>query len=293
MKMHRIVLSLCLLTAPVAAAGAASPSEFAWPALVDDRADDRADDLYDEGREAIEEGRYDRAVDRFTRLIDMKSNRTDAALYWKAYCQYKLGQRDEALNTVADLQKRFADSRWSRDAKALEMEVRQASGQPVSPAAQDDDELKLLALRGLMQSDPNRALPMIEQLLAGNSSVRVKENALFVLSQSRLPRAREIIVNTARMATNPDVKIRAVRYIGAMDASADNRRLLDEIYRSSDDPALKRAVIQAYGSSRNAAALVELARMEKDPAMKRRIVSRLAGMKSSKEATDYFLEILK
>src|SRR5215210_859171 len=112
---------------------------FAAPDL-----DDRADDLYDEGRDAIEEGRYDRAVDRFNRLIEMKTSRTDAALYWKAYSQSKLGQRADALNTLADLQKRFADSRWSRDAKALEVELRQASGQTVSPAAQDDDELKLM-----------------------------------------------------------------------------------------------------------------------------------------------------
>ena len=48
-------------------------------------ADDRADDLYNEGREAIEEGRYYRAIDRFNRVIDLKSSRTDAALYWKAY----------------------------------------------------------------------------------------------------------------------------------------------------------------------------------------------------------------
>src|SRR5262245_46501503 len=68
-------------------------------------ADDRADELYDEGREAIEEGRYDRAIDRFNRLIALKSNRTDAALYWKAYSQAKLGQRAEALGTLADLQK--------------------------------------------------------------------------------------------------------------------------------------------------------------------------------------------
>src|SRR6185295_10068080 len=55
--------------------------------------DDRADELYDEGREAIEEGKYDRAVDRFNKLIDLKTNRTDAALYWKAYSLAKLGQR--------------------------------------------------------------------------------------------------------------------------------------------------------------------------------------------------------
>src|SRR6185503_277085 len=74
-------------------------------------ADDRADELYDQGREAIEEGRYDRAVERFNRLIELKSTRTDAALYWKAYSLNKLGQRSEALTSLADLQKQFADSR--------------------------------------------------------------------------------------------------------------------------------------------------------------------------------------
>ena len=42
--------------------------------------DDRADDLYDQGREAIEDGKYDRALDRFTRLIELKGNRTDATV---------------------------------------------------------------------------------------------------------------------------------------------------------------------------------------------------------------------
>src|SRR5918996_1038643 len=43
--------------------------------LPDVEADDRADDLYSDGREAIEEGRYERALDRFNRLIEMKTNR--------------------------------------------------------------------------------------------------------------------------------------------------------------------------------------------------------------------------
>src|SRR5262249_3419488 len=82
--------------------------------------EERAAVLNDQAREAIEEGRYERAVERFSRLIDLKSNRTDAALYWKAYAQNKLGQKTEALTTLADLEKTFADSRWIRDAKALE-----------------------------------------------------------------------------------------------------------------------------------------------------------------------------
>src|SRR5262249_10294435 len=130
----------------------------------DESADDRADDLYDEGREAIEEGRYDRAIERFNRLIALKSNRTDAALYWKAYSQAKRGQRADALNTLADLQKQFGDSRWIKDARALDVELRQASGQTVAPESQNDEELKLMALRGIMQSDPDQALPVLEKM---------------------------------------------------------------------------------------------------------------------------------
>src|SRR5436305_5304301 len=135
----------------------------------DERLDDRADELYDEGREAIEEGRYDRAVERFTRLAALKTNRTDAALYWKAYSQDKLGQRADALATLADLQKQFPNSRWLRDAKALDLEVRQASGQrPVVTAADGaDEDLQLIALRAIMQNDPDRAIPIIEKMLAG------------------------------------------------------------------------------------------------------------------------------
>src|SRR5262249_21978241 len=65
--------------------------------------EDRADELYNDGREAIEEGKYDKALDKFERLIDMKTNRTDAALYWKAYSLGKLGRRADALSALADL----------------------------------------------------------------------------------------------------------------------------------------------------------------------------------------------
>lgn len=87
----------------------------------------------------------------------------------------------------------YAESRWLNDAKALAIEIQQAEGKPVSPEAQADEELKPLAIHGLMQSDPEKAIPLLEKLLQGTSSPRVKENALFVLLQSKSPRAREIV----------------------------------------------------------------------------------------------------
>src|ERR1043166_2308568 len=156
--------------------------------------DGRENVLYNQGRAAIEQNRYERAVEAFDRVIVMQSRLADAATYWKAYSLWKLTRLADALTTVSELQKQFPDSRWLKDARALEVEIRQASGQPVGADLQNDEELKLLALRGLMQSNPESALPIIEKMLAGTDTPRVKERALFVLSQSGSPRARDIIV---------------------------------------------------------------------------------------------------
>ena len=128
--------------------------------------DDREDQLYERARDAIENARYERALVALDAVIAMNAARVDAALYWKAYSLAKIGRRDDALTTVADMARRFKDSRWIKDARALEVEVRQGTGQPVSPDAQSDEELKMYALNGLMQSDPERALPAIEKILA-------------------------------------------------------------------------------------------------------------------------------
>jgi tetratricopeptide (TPR) repeat protein len=250
-------------------------------------AEDRADDLYTEGREAIEAGRYDRAVDRFNRLIDLKSARTDAALYWKAYSQAKLAQRADALTTLADLEKSFGGSRWIKDAKALEVELRQASGQTVSPASQDDDELKLMALRGIMQSDPDQALPIIEKMLSGTNSPKVKDRALFVLSQSRTARAHEIIANVAKGNANPDLQLKAIHYMGMMN-SAETRQALAEVYTGSTDPAVKRAILRGYMMSGDRDRLFTLAKSETDAGLRAEAVRQLGVMKASSELSQLY-----
>ena len=249
--------------------------------------EDRADELYDEGREAIEEGRYERAVDRFNRLIDLKTNRTDAALYWKAYAQNKLGQRNEALTTVSDLEKAFRDSRWLKDAKALEIDIRQSSGQTVSPDAQNDEELKMYALNALMQSDSERALPAIEKILSGPGSIKLKEKALFVLSQSRSARAREILTNIAKGGANPDLQLRAIRYIGIMGGT-DSRQILDDAYRASTDPAVKRAILHSFMTSADGARLLSVAKTEKDVSLRSQAVHWLGVMRADAELAELY-----
>jgi HEAT repeat protein len=254
---------------------------------VDRDADDRADELYSNGREAIEDGKYERALDRFERLIELKTSRTDAALYWKAYCLGKLGRRADALSALADLQQRFKDSRWLRDAKALEVELRQASGQPVSPESQSDDELKLMALRGLMQSDPDRGVPIIEQMLSGTNSPRVKDRALFVLSQSGSSRAREIIAGVARGSANPDLQLRAIHYLGIM-GGADTRQILADVYRGSTDASVKRSIIRSFMVSGDRTRLLALAKTETDAGLRGEAVQQLGVMGAHAELADLY-----
>jgi tetratricopeptide (TPR) repeat protein len=260
--------------APPAAARPLTPS---MPIGITSDLDERADELYDRARDLIEEGRYDRALAELDRLIALKSNRTDAALYWKAYCQMRLGQRAEALTSISDLGKQFPDSRWIRDARALEVEVRQSSGQTVSPASQDDDELKLMALRGIMQSDPDQALPIIEKMLTGANSPKVKDRALFVLSQSNSARAREVIAGVAKGNANPDLQLKAIRYLGMMGGQ-DSRQLLVDVYRTSTDVAVKRAVLRSYMTAGDRERLFALAKSETDQSLRAEAVRQLGVM---------------
>jgi hypothetical protein len=256
----------------------------------------RSQELYEQAQNSISQGRYERAIEQLDRLIrqfDGQSisvavaNRVDGAHYWKAYTQIKQKQIADAFGTLEAMQKKFPASRWMKDAKALEVEARQASGQAVSPEAQADEELKLLALRGLMQSDPDRGVPMIEQLLSGNSSVRVKENALFVLSQSRTGRAREIILSVAKGGSNPDLQLRAVRYLGAM-GGPENRQVLEEVYRSSTDVAVKRAVIRSFQPSGDRTRLLSIAKSETSPELRGEAIQQLGAMRATTELSDLY-----
>jgi tetratricopeptide (TPR) repeat protein len=122
-----------------------------------DREREREQDLYNDGQEALNEARYDRAVSYFTRLAELKGPRVDAALFWKAYAQNRLGQRAEALTSIAELTKGHPNSRYLKDAKMLEVEVRRDLGQPVRPQDQTDEEVKLMALQALQNTSPEQA----------------------------------------------------------------------------------------------------------------------------------------
>jgi hypothetical protein len=253
------------------------------------------DAIYDAARQAIENSQFDRAIRDLDRVLaDQGKARADAALYWKAYSQSRIAETQEALKTLNELMKDFSKSTWARDAKALAVEIQSANGQPISADLQNDEELKLLALRSVMQSDPDRGVPIIEKMLAGGASPRVRDRALFVLSQSRSPRAREIMLNTAKNNGNPDLQRSAIRYLGMM-GGADDREALNTIYRSATDMSVKRAILNSYFTSGNVDRMIDIAKTEKDPELRRIAIRNLGTMNRTNgaNASDALVSIYK
>jgi hypothetical protein len=243
---------------------------------------DRLEELYDNGREALDDEKYEQARDKFAALAKANGPQTDAALYWQAYAAQRLGQREAALAALADLKARFPQSRWQRDAGALEIEVRQGTGQPSRPELQGDEELKMLAIQGLMNSDPERAMPMIEKVLQGSASPKEKSRAMFLLAQSGSPQGREIIGRIARGQSNPELQKKAVEYL-AIFGGPEARKTMAEIYASTADPALKRSILRSYMIGGDKERLFAAAKGEKDPALRREAIRQLGLVHGEQE----------
>jgi tetratricopeptide (TPR) repeat protein len=250
----------------------------------------KSKNMYRSGEQALDRRDYEKAIAAFDRVIETKQPRADGAMYWKAFALGKLDRRDQALAVLGDLEKQYPQSRWLRDSQALAVEIRSAAGQRVPPESQTDEELKLLALGSLINQDPDRALPLLEKMLGdARNPPRVSSRALFLLAQSKSPKAQEIVGRYAKGASNPDLQMKAIEYLGVFRSNESLQTLVD-VY-ASGDTTVKKAVASGLFRAGAAKQLVELARKESDPAMKVELVRQLSMM-HSKEATDYMIELL-
>jgi HEAT repeat protein len=244
----------------------------------------RGTDPYSVGMSQLERRQYEQAVTTFDRVIAAKGSRTDAAMHWKAFSQFRLGRWDDSLATIAQLRRDHPQSRYLAEAKMLEADVRRLSGQTLNPAQIDDDDIKLIALSGLQRTDPERAVPLVEQVLSNNNSLAVKKRALFVLAQSDLPRAHQVLMSYAKGQGNPDLQATAIGYVASRRAGQTTGKDLMSIYESTTDQAIRMAIINAFRTSGSRDSLVMIATDHAAPhPLRERAVSNLNGLISPQE----------
>jgi tetratricopeptide (TPR) repeat protein len=250
-------------------------------------ADDKDRTAYDKAQTLLDQNRYGEAAEAYRLLIASGSSRSDAAMYWRAYALSKLNRRSEALTQLSELQKKFPNSRWwTNDGAALlaQLDPKAVTSSP----NKENEEMQLLAIQSLMNSDDERAFPLLEQVLKSpTKSERVKERALFVLAQSDDPRAQTAIQNIARGKENPALQCKAIEQIG-IQGSKNSINALVAIYNSAADLKVKRCVLHAFMVSDAKENVLAVAKNEKDQSLRKEAIHQLGAMDAQQELRQMF-----
>lgn len=131
-----------------------------------------------------------------------------------------------------------------------------SAGYAQSDANSDAEDLKIAAIEALISAPPERALPVVTKVLAGNHSDEVKERALFILSQIETPESQAILARYASEESGA-LQLEAIRMIG-IGGDKDALANLVAIYQSGS-PEVKAAVLEAYLISEDKEAIFAIA----------------------------------
>lgn len=170
--------------------------------------------------------------------------------------------------------------RAARDAERAARDAARVSSRAASQL-NEKDELKLYALNGLMQADPEKAVPVLEKFLQAEQSPLLKERALFILSQSDSPRAREILLDFARNGQPFELRAKAIQMFG-IAGEPEDLAVLGSLYRSGT-PEVRSAILDAWMIADATAPVLAAAKEEKDAALRGRAIE-LLGVMDARDA---------
>ena len=126
----------------------------------------------------------------------------------------------------------------------------------VAAVSDVDEVLKIAAIEALMFAPEDKALPIINKVLAGNHSDEVKESALFILSQLDAPEAQEVLIGVAQDGSG-ELQLEAIRMIG-IGGGGDALAGLAPLYEGGDSD-VREAVLEALMIAGDSKAVYDIA----------------------------------
>ena len=253
-------------------------------------ADKASNQLYWDGQASLKKGDWNAALKHFQDLEQLlrakEPKSADAALYWEAYTLVQAKRTAEAKTMLDKLRREFPNSRWSKDAESLLQQTRPATTK-VDTTNAEDEELADIAVEGLMNAPPERALPLLKKVLQSQHSTKVKKRALFVLSQLGTDQALDVVIEVVKSSPDPELRSEAIRMLGV---SGEDRAIerLREIYASSKDAHEKRQIIEAWLVADRKDLVLASARNEPDPSVRAKAIETLGALDASAELKQLF-----
>ena len=242
--------------------------------------------LYWQGHEALGQNDWGTALERFrqleTELARSKSEPADAAIYWQAYALAQARRNREADAEIDRLVKNYPKSKWLDDAEALRIAPK--GGDKPRRERDPREEDALMALDALLAGGNQKAVPMLQRVMAGDHTDRVKSRALFVLTQIDQNAANDALDVIIRGNGSARLKAEAIRMIAAGGSSESLDRLVP-MYRGTQDEGVKRGVLDAFLIGGRGDLVLKVLETETDASERRRIIEKLGPMGEVKELT--------
>ena len=293
--MRKLFLLASLLLVSGAAVGAqAAPSVYAWstdavraPVLPAPRTLvplDPADSLYRLGRTALSDGDFRKAATLFQQVVDRypDSDFAPDALYYKAYALYKSGNSSDLKSAVLALDRqatRYPKAGTLSDAKQLRASIlseqaKRGDGEAAKTITDggqvlksenrcptDDDDMRLTALAGIMQLDPDQVLPVLQNILnrKDECSIRLRRKAVNMVAQTKEEERADILLRVASTDPSAEVRREAVQWLSSVNTERA-AKALDSILFNGVDADMRERALNALAQHRSPTARVSLRR---------------------------------
>jgi HEAT repeat protein len=121
-----------------------------------------------------------------------------------------------------------------------------------SSSCDDEDDIRVAALQGLLNMDAERAVPILKAVLArrDEGSACLRRKAVWLVSQKRSPETSAILLNAVRSDPDREVREQGVFWLSQVPGE-ETAIALDSILRASDDPAVQEKAIFALSQHRS------------------------------------------
>jgi HEAT repeat protein len=253
--------------------------------------------IFREGRDLIGDEEWEEAEGKFRSFVANypKEKNLDAALYWLAFTEIKQEKYHEAEQQLKRLLAEFPRSNWADDASALRVQIAQEVGNPevINQTLNEDDvEVKIVALQSLFESNPERGLAYVTEMLKPGSkaSQQLKEAGIEMLRRHGGPKANALLLDIIRNQTDQKLRVVAINTLGRTGDESMLPLLKDLATTSTDEEVSEAAIfaISRYEGAGARALLLDLARNAKSIEVRKHAIFWL-----SKDGDDAFDELMR
>jgi HEAT repeat protein len=225
--------------------------------------------VFREGRDLIGDEDWKKAEGKFRSFVNLypKDRNVDAALYWLAFALTKQERYWEAEDQLKHLLAEFPHSNWADDASALRAQVASHLGDQrviEQTLNEDDVEVKIVALQSLFESNTERGLAYVAEMMKPGSKAnpRLKEAGVELLRRYGGKQSVSLLTDIIRNQTDEKIRVTAIQTLGRTGDESVLPLLKDLALASTDEEISQAAVfaISRFEGEAAHALLLEMAR---------------------------------